>query len=422
MIAVDRLDRLFAERADPDRVRTGGINKVRKGHDMSRTIAAIDYGTSKIACVIARVQRSDAYDVLGFGNVPYAGYADGKWNEADKLADVTKSVLHEAGIVAGKKIRKIHIAVPGDYTMVANYRVGLDVTAADRRVTQEDIRRLLEKAPAPEKNSRYALLHRCPVYYLLDSQERVDDPVGERTSMLSATVSTVLGDKRFLSQTANLMDYLGVEVQGYVSAVIGQAAFMIPRQEKQIGCVLIDSGFATTTIAILQGEGVLFQKTIPFGAKQIITDMMKGLNISYSEADALKRRYVFGLDNDSGQMQLMHIMDRTDKARKYETALVSEVIEARMRDTLERIAVVIEESGFRLANRSAVYLTGGGFSMMHGIRQFSSAILERNVQVLTPQSPRINSAVYAGVLGAVDYICMQNASMKKSRGLFGKKK
>ena len=115
MIAVDRLDRLFAERADPDRVRTGGINKVRKGHDMSRTIAAIDYGTSKIACVIARVQRSGAYDVLGFGNVPYAGYADGKWNEADKLADVTKSVLHEAGIVAGKKIRKIHIAVPGDY-------------------------------------------------------------------------------------------------------------------------------------------------------------------------------------------------------------------------------------------------------------------------------------------------------------------
>jgi cell division protein FtsA len=394
----------------------------RKGHGMSRTIAAIDYGTSKIACVIARAQSSGAYDVLGFGNVPYAGYADGNWNEPEKLAEVTTSVLHEAGIVAKRKIRKIYIAVPGDYTMVANYRVGLDVTAADRRVTKEDAQRLLHMAPAPEKGARYALLHRCPVYYMLDTQERLDDPVGQRTSALSAMVSTVLGDKRFLAQTHNLMDYLGVDVKGFVSAMIGQASFMIPRAEKDIGCVLIDSGFATTTIAILQGEGILYQKTIPFGAKQVITDMMTGLNISYSEADALKRRYVFGLDNASGQMQLMHILDRTDKARKYETALVSEVIEARMRDTIERIDQVIEQSGFRLANRSTVYLTGGGFAMMNGIRQFVSAILGRNVQVLTPQSPRINSAVYAGVLGVVDYICMQTAAQKRPWDLFHRKK
>ena len=243
--------------------------------------------------------------------------------------------------------------------------------------------------------------------------------VGERTSTLSGTVSTIMGDKRFLAQTGNLMDHLGIGVQGYVSSIIGQASYMIPKQEKEVGCVLIDSGFATTTIAILQGEGILFQKTIPFGAKQIITDMMQGLGISYSEADALKRRYVFGIDNDSGQMQLMQILDRTDKARKYETSLVSDAIEARMRDTLDRIERGIDESGYRLANRSCVYLTGGGFAMMHGIRQFASAALGRNVQILNPQSPRFNSAVYANVLGVVDHIAMQYA--KQGRFAFLKR-
>jgi len=386
---------------------------------MSRTIAAIDYGTSKIACVIARAQSSGAYDVLGFGNVPYAGYAGGKWNEPGKLADITQSVLAEAAIVAKRKIRKVYISVPGDYTTVTNYRVSVDITAADRRVTRQDMQRLLASTPTPA-NPKLEVLQKSPVYYMLDSQERMADPIGERTSTLSAQVSTIMGDKRFIAQTGNLMDHLGIEVKGYVSSIIGQASYMIPQQEKEVGCVLIDSGFATTTIAILQGEGVLFQKTIPFGAKQIITDMMQGLGISYSEADALKRRYVFGLDNASGQMQLMQILDRTDKARTYETSLVSDAIEARMRDTLERIDRVIEDSGYRLANRSCIYLTGGGFAMMHGIRQFASAVLGRNVQVLTPQSPRINSAVYSNVLGVVDHIAMQYA--KEGRFSFLRRK
>ena len=154
---------------------------------MSRTIAAIDYGTSKIACVIARAQSSGAYDVLGFGSVPYAGYSGGKWNEPDKLADVTRSVLAEAGIVAKRKIRKVYISVPGDYTTVANYRVSVDITASDRRITRQDMQRMLEAAPVPA-NPRARLLEKYPIYYLLDSQELVDDPVGQRSSMLSGMV------------------------------------------------------------------------------------------------------------------------------------------------------------------------------------------------------------------------------------------
>ncbi|MBP3371172.1 MAG: hypothetical protein J6L88_01450, partial [Clostridia bacterium] len=217
---------------------------------MSRTIAAIDYGTSKIACVIARVQASGAYDVLGFGNVPYAGYANGKWNEPDKLADITQSVLAEAGIVAKRKIRKVYICVPGDYTAVTNYRVSTDITAADRRVTRQDMQRLLQMTPAPA-NAKMSVLQKRPVYYMLDSQERLSDPIGERTSTLSAMVTTITADKRFLAQTTNLMDHLGIEVKGYVPSIIGQASYMIPQQEKEVGCVLIDSGFATTTVAIL---------------------------------------------------------------------------------------------------------------------------------------------------------------------------
>jgi len=80
-----------------------------------------------------------------------------------------------------------------------------------------------------------------------------------------------------------------------------------------------------------------------------------------------------------------------------------------MDEIIKEIDNVITQSGFQLANHSIVYLTGGGFAMMNGIRQYASSILKRNVQVLLPQSPRINNAVYANVLGALDYICARGA-------------
>ena len=376
---------------------------------MSKLVSVIDYGTSKIACVTAQASNDGTYDVIGYGCVPYAGYDDGQWNEPTKLPEVTQSVLQEAGIIARKKIRKIYVSVPGDYTQVFNYRVSTDILSADRRVTQDDIQKLVFRPPAPDKKSTLALLHRKPVYYTLDAQDRIYEPLGERTTSVSAMISMIHADKRFLSQVNKVMDYIGVDTKGYVSSVIGQSSYMIPKQERERGCVLIDTGFATTTVSLLQGNGILYMKTIPFGAKQIIMDMMEELNIPYTEADTLKRRYVFGLDNQSGQMQLMQVMDRTDKARTYQTSLLTEVIEGRMDEIIKEIDNVITQSGFQLANHSIVYLTGGGFAMMNGIRQYASSILKRNVQVLLPQSPRINNAVYANVLGALDYICARGA-------------
>ena len=183
-----------------------------------------------------------------------------------------------------------------------------------------------------------------------------------------------------------------------------------PKQERERGCVFVDSGFASTTVSLLQGNGILYMKTKPMGAREIITDMMRELNVPYTEADTLKRRYVFGLDNKAGQMQLMQVMDRTDKVRSYQTTLLTDVIEGRTEEIIREIGNVIDESGFQLANHSIVYFTGGGFAMMNGIRQFASSILKRNVQVLVPQSPRINSAVYSNVLGSLDYICNQGAA------------
>ncbi|MGI6004232.1 MAG: cell division protein FtsA [Christensenellales bacterium] len=375
---------------------------------MRQTISAIDFGTSKVVCVIA-AQRSDiAYDLLGYGVVPYAGYSEGRWNEAAKLADTTYSALREAEIMAKRKVRDIVVGVPGSYTYASVCNVEIDIVAKNRTVTPDHVNKLLSSAARASKMPGRRVLHRRPLYYMLDSRERLADPVGQRTSSLYGQVSCIMADSDFLLQTRNLMEHLGVAVSGHVSTMLAQTVQMIPRQEREIGCVLIDSGFSSTTIAIVQGDGILFQQTVPLGARQIVTDMMQGLGISYEDADALKRRYVFGLDN-TGQMQMMHFLDRTGRSKKYDAVLVSEVIEARVEEMLEEFIDVLDSSGYRLAARSTVYLSGGAFAMMRGIRQYTSSVMNRNVQVLAPSAPGINSSVYASVMGIVDYVCENTA-------------
>ena len=132
---------------------------------MRQTVAAIDFGTSKIVCVIAQKRAGAAYHVLGSGTVPYAGYSDGRWNDIKKLEDATYAAIREAELSAKRKVRQIYVGVPGDFTRAVCGRAKVDVMSKDRRVSKQDVLKLMRRAEQPLRTQHYKILHRRPVYF-----------------------------------------------------------------------------------------------------------------------------------------------------------------------------------------------------------------------------------------------------------------
>ena len=52
---------------------------------MKSTIAAIDFGTSKIVTLVAEDNGNRRCDIIGAGTAPYEGFLDGEWNDTANL-------------------------------------------------------------------------------------------------------------------------------------------------------------------------------------------------------------------------------------------------------------------------------------------------------------------------------------------------
>ena len=99
---------------------------------MRQTAAAIDIGTSKVVCMIAEKGVYDGFNLLGISVNEYAGYDRSGWLEPRELKYTISSVLREAEKQAGRRLRRVHVGVPGDFTEVILKKASLSFGKARR--------------------------------------------------------------------------------------------------------------------------------------------------------------------------------------------------------------------------------------------------------------------------------------------------
>lgn len=65
-------------------------------------------------------------------------------------------------------------------------------------------------------------------------------------------------------------------------------------EDRDRTAILIDIGYLCTDVMAVEGDAVIFQKTLPVGGGHIAADVAEGLSIPLESADQIKREYVYG--------------------------------------------------------------------------------------------------------------------------------
>ena len=151
----------------------------------------------------------------------------------------------------------------------------------------------------------------------------------------------------------------------------------------------------------VEGDAIIFQKTLPVGGGHIAADVSEGLNIRLEAAEQIKREYVYGISTIT---QSYDVSGEGIKTETYTQEQVAAVLEPRVDEIADMIRECLEDSGIKLGNWSAVYLTGGGLSLNRGGRDYLSAKLERPVRDTVKRTNKLSSPIYASAMGLLDLI------------------
>jgi cell division protein FtsA len=177
----------------------------------------------------------------------------------------------------------------------------------------------------------------------------------------------------------------GVEVSDIVLEPIASSDAVLEKDEKEVGVALIDIGGGTTDLAVFEDRTIRHTAVIGIAGKKVTDDIRRGLGILTDQAEQLKI--------EQGYAHLASIVDNEPitvpgiggrPPLNIDKQLLCQIIQPRMEEILEIVAMEIKRSGYQKHLSAGVVLTGGG-SLIKGTADLAREVLNMPVKIGIPQ-------------------------------------
>ncbi|MGD9649256.1 MAG: cell division protein FtsA, partial [Dongiaceae bacterium] len=330
----------------------------------SNIIAALDLGTSKVGCFIARIDERGRPRVIGMGHQASKGIKSGTIVDMDAVEYVILNVVHAAEQMAGERIQSVFVNVSGGQPISHSFDIELPLSG--HPVNDHDLQILQAQKPSlPPSSDGFErdIIHSIPVHYLLDGTRGIRDPRGMYGQRLGANIHVVSAHSNALRNLTTCVRRCHLEVDAFVVSPYASGLACLVEDEMDLGVTLIDMGGGTTSIAVFFDGNVVYTDTIPIGGGHVTHDIARGLSTPLSHAERLKTLYGSAVVAASDTHEMIDVVpigeEDTEIANHVPKSLMTGIVQPRIEETFELVRSHLEASGFaKLAGRRAV-LTGG---------------------------------------------------------------
>jgi cell division protein FtsA len=357
-------------------------------------VAALDVGTSKIVCMIARLEpqpgevlrrRSHNVQVLGYGHVESAGMKGGA---AANLAELEGAIRHAVDLAersAAVQLESVAVSISGGRIGSENFTANVAVSGS--AVSDSDIDRLMAAGSQYCAREGRVVLHSLPIGYALDGVHGVREPRGMLAREIGIGMHTVTAD---IAPPRNLMlaierCHLSVEAMAASSYVAGLSA--LADDEADLGAAVVDMGAGTTTMAVFSRGHFLHADGFALGGHHVTMDLARGLNARVADAERIKAFYGTVLPGGTDERDMITVPAVSDDPREppqpVSRSMLVRIIRPRVEEILEMVRDRLAASPFSADPRGTVVLTGGA-SQLAGLSELAAHILNRSVRIGRP--------------------------------------
>jgi cell division protein FtsA len=389
---------------DTFRTRTNGkASGVKQSHARSGLIAALDVGSSKIACIIGRAEHG-GIQVLGSALHESQGIRSGAVTNLDLAEQSIRAAVDAAEQLADHRIQDVILAVQCGQPKSINQRA--EAAASGTLINDTHLRALLSDAKRRCKEPGYETIQAAPTGYVVDQSRGVSDPRGMYCDRLGVSVHAVAVRAGPLQNLRLAVERCHLTIARQLYSPYASALATLTPDEMSLGVTLIDMGGGCTSIAVFQEDALVHVDCVPIGGAHISADIAKMLSAPLAAAERIKTLYGSALGElDSGDVIEVPLMgeERERGAERVRRAIVTRIIQARLEEILNEIQIRLRKSGYDVAAGRRTVLTGGA-AQLAGAREMTAQVLNKQVRLGRPQTfPGLAAAVagpaYSTALG-----------------------
>lgn len=388
-------------------------------------VAALDLGSSKIACFIGRVMDDEGnFEVIGAGHHGSAGIKGGTITDMEAAEAAIRQTVHAAenmaaDITKGYPLREVVVNVAGVHTRSHAARV--EVQISGHEVTHNDVRRALAKAQdqAEEAAEHDEIIHSIPFEYRIDGHDGIREPRGMVGRELSVDAHLVSCDSSALCNMVGAIERSHLDVSGVCVSSYAAGLACLVEDEKDLGCTVIDMGGGVTSFSVFQGGKAIYNDAVPVGGAHVTSDIAKGLMTSVADAERLKALYGSAMASISDESDLIDVPrlgeENMHESQHVPRSLLIGIIQPRLEEIFELMRARMHDSGLGNAIGRRVVLTGGA-SQVPGIRDLAQHVLDKQVRLgrpirLSGVPDAMSGPAFATTAGLLTYVSEHSDEM-----------
>lgn len=368
-------------------------------------VCVVEIGSSKLSCVVAQKGINGIFNIKAKSVVEYAGFFEGEFVEKNQLEDAVRTLFEEIVEVYKKKIEKIYVGVPAEFSKVVSAKEQL-MFRFKRAVRQSDLDKLSQSASEKIDVEGMEILSINPISYTLDDNRKTTEPLKLKASKISADLSVILAQSSFIQTFNKIWARIGIEQAEYLSEPLCEAMIVLEKEERERTCIVIDVGARSTSVAFVKGDGLTNLTSFSMGGSYITSDLSEACEIAYNDARNLKKQIVLSLKGDDDDFY--ELVTLGGKVVKIPLNYANDAVCYR----LEMIAKTVNEC-IRLFAKEYVpyypiYLCGAGVSKIKGGKDFFAKCLGRNISYGVPPVPAMDKPENASMLGLLNEAIEEN--------------
>jgi cell division protein FtsA len=357
--------------------------------------AALDVGSSKIVCLIARLRphapqqvlqrRSHSIEVIGFGHTFARGTKAGTVVNLAQAEEAIRQAVDAAERMAGVEIASVVLSVSSGRLASELFAAEVDIIGS--AVAESDVARVLAAGSRHSLRDGRAVLHSLPVGYSLDGVSGIRDPRGMLGRHFGVDMHVATTD---IAAARNLMlavERCHLEVEAMVASPYVAGHAVLADDEADLGAAVIDMGAGTTTIAAFQAGRLIHVDGFALGGHHVTMDLARGLNARIADAERIKTLYGTVLSGGSDERDMITVPPLNEHEREQaqfvSRATLVTIIKPRVEEILEMVRDRLAASPIAADRRSHVVITGGA-SQLDGLPELATRMLGRPVRLGRP--------------------------------------
>jgi len=324
----------------------------------SKIITALDIGTNGIKVLVVKKNKENEFENLALIQEPVLGVRKGVVINKENVSKAIRKAIEKAKEKYGYKLDSAFVNIGGSHISNISSHGTVAVSRADRKISKEDISRVLQDAQTLSLPPNYEILDLVLKEFTIDGGEGVKEVIDMQGTRLDANVYLLIG---FCPYKKNLIQAIldsDLKILDIIPSPVASAEAVLTQRQKELGVGLLEIGAGTSTFTVFEDGDLIHSAVFPIGSANITNDIAVGLKVEVDIAERIKSEFGSCLFKGNDKKEKIKLDD--SEFLVFSRKQLSHIIEARVSEIFKEAQKELKKISKQGLLPAGIILTGGG--------------------------------------------------------------